>query len=168
MLVLQVSRDFHAGFFYSFNVRFSFHSMFLSEQINSRVRSVHAAFRTQPTKQIDVEEQIPDFSIPAYSRPLILQLNNDMRSELGRLKGRWIKGSNKPKKRLPMETMGKDPSGGRRMSERGEWRCGIKPKENYSDNHWQLPFSCFPSHKIQCFLLVFCRFCTARKPPIFH
>lgn len=49
--------------------------------------------------------------------------------------GGWIKGSNKPKKLLPRETMRKDPSGGKRMSEREEKRHGIKPKKNYSGNH---------------------------------
>lgn len=54
--------------------------------------------------------------------PLILQLNNDMRSELWQASGGGgggIKRSNKAKERLPRETMGKEPSGGRGMSGRG-------------------------------------------------
>lgn len=63
--------------------------MFLSAQTDMSTRSVHgeAAFRTQPTKRIDIQEQIPKCSIPACNRPLILQLNNDMRSELWQASG---------------------------------------------------------------------------------
>lgn len=81
--------------------------------------------------------------------------------------GGWIKGSNKPKKRLPRETMGKDPSGGRGMSERGESRRGIKPKGNYSGNHRQPAVSSLSPHEVLCFLFVwvffFCRFRNTRE-----
>lgn len=67
--------------------------MFLSAQIDRHARSLHgeAVFRTQPTKRTDVQEQIPECSIPACSR-LILQLNNDMRSELWQASGEMDQG----------------------------------------------------------------------------
>lgn len=63
--------------------------MFSNEQIDGRTRSVHGegAFRTRPNKRIDIQEQIPECSIPACNGPLILQLNNDMRSELWQASG---------------------------------------------------------------------------------
>lgn len=101
------------------------------------------------------------------ARPLILQLNNDMRSELWQASGGgWIKGSNKPKKRLPRETMGKDPSGGRGMSEGGEWRRGIKPKGKL---FWQpsttgsLKFVSTRGPVLCLFVLVFFRFRNTRE-----
>lgn len=50
--------------------------------------------------------------------------------------------------------MGKDPSGGRGMSERGESRRGIKPKGNYSGNHRQPAVSSLSPHEVLCFLFV--------------
>lgn len=77
--------------------------------------------------------------------------------------GGEIKGSNKPKKRLPRETMGKDPSGGRGMSERGESRRGIKPKGNYSGNHRQPAVSSLSPQEVRCFVCLFGFFCRFRN-----
>lgn len=101
-LVCQCKRDFvslNEGFFFYHLLHLYFFIILSSTVLHtffrvsnsSRSRSIHGCnervFHTQQSKRINVPEQIPGCLILVCTRPLILQLNNDMKSELWEASG---------------------------------------------------------------------------------